>query len=66
MSEKELEEIRLKRQKEKLCHKILKEILFNSMIICILYLILYLNKNTQSYNYHEHIKLTFSDYETVI
>ena len=61
----QLEEAKIKNRKIKMCHKILREILFNCMFIWVLFTVSYSNRNENSFNYQNILQRTFSSYETV-
>ena len=62
---RQLEAMKLQREKTKRCHRILKEILFSCICIAALYLAIFMDKNNLAYNYEAHIRQSFSEYKKV-
>ena len=66
LNKDEIENMKLAFKKRKLAKKILIEIFYNFMFLCILFLVAYTNKDSNSYDYQNQIKLLFQNYNEVI
>ncbi len=62
---KDMEKVKVKRMKDEKCKRILNQILANITFISVLLLNCYINKSSNTFNYQNHIKNTFTTYKDV-
>jgi hypothetical protein len=65
LSKRDLEKFKLKEMKIKQCKNILREILFNGLLIAALYVICYTNRFPSFHDYHKHMQTLFEGHEKV-
>ena len=61
----ELENARLLLRKRAICYDILCQLFLNSIFIGVLFVVCYLGKNSNSYNFNSNIQDALSSYEDV-
>ena len=61
----ELENAKLKQSKINKCHKILREIAFNFMFICVLLVVAYIGRNSNGFSYQKRTSKSFNGSKNV-